>query len=78
MFLRRRFRSGYLRGSRRGTDVSFCVDGGQVDFEGSFAYFFGGFPFYLFVCLFLCFPVFVASPDGVWRLFLGSRCVCDV
>ena len=28
MFLRRCFRSGYLRGARRGTDVSLCVDGG--------------------------------------------------
>ena len=36
MFLRRCFSSGYLRGARRGTDISFCVDGGQVDFEGSF------------------------------------------
>ena len=44
----------------------FCAPSSSVS-ELSFAYFFGGFPFYLFVCLFLCFPVFVASPDGVWR-----------
>ena len=59
MSLRRCFRSSYLRGARRGTDVVFCVVGGEVVFEGSFAYFFGGFLFYLFVCLFLCLPVYV-------------------
>ena len=41
----RRFRSGYLRGAGRGTDVAFCVVGGRVDFEGPFAYFFDGFLF---------------------------------
>ena len=60
MFFRHRFRSGCLRGERRGTDVAFCVVGGEVVFERSFAYFFGGFLFYLFVCLFLCFPVYVS------------------